>query len=204
MMAFRRRAIYPSGVDNLSEDALVWHTPDRNLPAIEALSFAELKFKGDPGSPSGAEELQRQACVLGQVISQPDFLPLFGLSGPTDPCLAQDTVELPCVQSIRSSRRIGPDGQVVFDLVAEVTQRRVVRDDNGNVQFYFYGGSTLILGPDGAIRYIVSKSVRNNQRLQRQRDFLSGDRNHLWELVNGTYMPKQQLFRLLHHNGAKS
>ena len=125
---------------------------------------------------------------------------LFGLTRPDDPCLGQDTVELPWVQSIRSSRRIGPNGQVVFDLVAEVTQRRIVRGDSGNAQFYFYGGSTLILGPDGNIRYIISKSVVNEERWQRQRNFLSTDRGYLWEIVNGMYTPRRQLFRLLHQN----
>lgn len=197
--AFRRRSIYPSGVANLSEDALLWH-PEQSMPPIEPLNFAALKFKGDPGSPSGEEELQRQACVLGQIISQPDHMRLFGLTRPDAPCLGEDTVELPCVQSIRSSRRIGPNGQVVFDLVAEVTQRRIVRGSSGNAQFYFYGGSTLILGPDGKIRYIISKSVVNEERLQRQRDFLSTDKGHLWEIVNGMYTPKRQLFMLMHQN----
>jgi hypothetical protein len=198
--AFRRRSIYPAGVDNLSEHALLWRPPEQPIPAIESLNFAALKFKGDPGSPSGEEELQRQACALGQIISQPNHMRLFGLTRPDDPCLGQDTVELPWVQSIRSSRRIGPNGQVVFDLVAEVTQRRIVRGDSGNAQFYFYGGSTLILGPDGKVRYIISKSVVNEERWQRQRDFLSTDRGHLWEIVNGMYTPKRQLFRLLHQN----
>ena len=38
--------------------------------------------------------------------------------------------------------------------------------------FWFRGGCTLLINPDsGEIRYCVTKSVRDNIRLDRQRDF---------------------------------
>jgi hypothetical protein len=43
MRAFRRRHIYPEGMDNLSEDALLWRPPDKEIPPIKELGFARLK-----------------------------------------------------------------------------------------------------------------------------------------------------------------
>ena len=77
-----------------------------------------------------------------------------------------DGAEACVVESIRTARRVGPDGQVLFDLVAELTQRRRVSD--ANVGAKFFGGCTLIVGPEGDVRYIVSKNIRNDHRLGRQ------------------------------------
>ena len=68
--------------------------------------------------PAGAEELRRQAAVLGEVVSRPEFMDHFGLTVPGTH--EGGEVDLPCVHSIRSSRRVGPQGQVIFDLIAEV------------------------------------------------------------------------------------
>ena len=68
--AFRVRGIFPTDVPNLSEDALLWHGPDEMLPACAELSFAELRFRGDPSAPAGPEELQRQAHALGTFMTR--------------------------------------------------------------------------------------------------------------------------------------
>jgi hypothetical protein len=196
--AFRRRRIYPQGAPSLSEDALRWRPPERYIPEIAELSFANLQFDGDPGRPAGAAELQRQACALGRQITHPEYLQAFGLARPGHPRLRGDPVDLPCIQSIRSSRRVGPDGQVLFDLVAEVTQRRVVRDRNGGDEFEYYGGATLILGPKGEVRYTIVKNVLNEERLNRQCDFMQKAGRRFWREENGRKTPVAQLFRLLH------
>ena len=83
-----------------------------------------------------------------------------------------DKVDVPTIESVRSSRRVGPDGQLVFDLVAEVTQRRHAAKP-GEPVFEFYGGSTVILDPLGEIRYIIRKSVTDNDQLNAQRAYWS-------------------------------
>ena len=80
----------------------------RAVARVSSLSFAELKFDGDPGRPAGKDELHRQACALGHLVSRPEYLECFGLAPQGHPRLGRDQVELPCVHSIRSSRRIGP------------------------------------------------------------------------------------------------
>ncbi|MCC6443956.1 MAG: peptidase M4 [Armatimonadetes bacterium] len=197
--AFRKRKIYPRRVHSLSVDALLWRPPALDIPSVTNLSFSRLAFKGDPCSPASAEELRRQALALGSIVSDPDYMGEFGLARPGDPLLGNDTAELPCVESIRSSRRVGPDGQVVFDLVAEVTQRRIVRSPGGSAEFDFYGGATIILGPKGEVRYVISKRTLGDERLERQRDFIFGEAGkRFWETAEGKRVPGKRLFRMLH------
>ncbi len=197
--AFHRRKIYPRHVASLSEDALRWRPPRRAVPPITALHFAQLRFDGDPGRPADADELRRQACALGRIVSDARFAEEFGLVLRGDRRLGEDALDLPCVESIRSSRRVGPDGQVVFDLVAEVTQRRIVRSPDGTL-FPFYGGATVILGPRGEIRYAISKSLLGEERLRRQQEFLRGAAGkRLWCVADGEHEPCPRLFQLLHN-----
>jgi len=194
--AFRVRGIYPPQVSSLSEDSLRWQAPELSVTSIPDLSFAKLQFAGDPAAPAGPDELLRQARALGAVLGRPEHLAHFGLARADDPELGEDTVDLPRVQSIRSSRRVGPDGQIVFDLVAEVTQRRTVRDPRGI--FDTFGGATVIIGPKGEFRYVIAKNVLNTDRLQKQRDFIHGAGKPFWELRGTALTPIPNAFKLLH------
>jgi hypothetical protein len=168
--AFRRRRIYPEGVTALTEDALLWRPPAKALRQRQ-LDFGKLRFSGDPGHPAGAGELQRQARLIGELVCAEGNLEYFGLADPSDPQLNGDALDLPVVESVRSVRRVGPDGQLAFDLVAEVSQKRTVKGGDGYPDFDFYGGATIILGPEGEVRLVVTKSVKNQQRLADQRMF---------------------------------
>lgn len=191
--AFAKRRIYPSSVRTLSEDSLRWSGPSRDLPPVEDLNFAKLQFKGDPGRPAGLEELRRQARALGKFVCHLDRLAEFGLMEPTE----SDSVGRPCIESIRSSRRVGPDGQIIFDLVAEVTQRRSIETPEGT--FDLYGGSTVILGPDGEVRYVIRKSIGQEDRVKEQLDYMTGTGKPYWRSLQGKLVPAEKMFRLLHH-----
>jgi hypothetical protein len=192
--AFRERDIYPRGVRFLAEEALLWSGPRRPLAAVPELSFAELRFRGDPGQTAGRQELRRQACALGRLVTRAEHLETFGLM-PAGRSAAGLT-ELPCIESIRASRRVGPDGQVVFDLIAEVTQRRVVADAAGRLAFY--GGATVIFDPEGRVRFVVSKRVDNEERLVRQRDYATGAGARYWSPHKGERRPVDSPFQLAH------
>ena len=205
MEAFRRRDIYPRDVASLSEDALLWRTVRKRLPGIEGLTFANLRFSGDPGRAADEDELLRQACVLGDFVARREHLEEFGLIAADDARLEGDHVSLPRVESIRSSRRTGPDGQIVFDLVAEVTQSRSVKARDGCEPFEYHGGSTIILGPNGEIRYVILKSLVGRDRLERRSEFLQSPiGQQYWEVRAGLLEPKKRLFRLLHNSGSAS
>lgn len=167
--AFCRRRIYPPDVAALTEDGLLWKPPGKAMQ-VEGLGFGNLRFRGDPGRVAGKEELLRQARLVGELVAQRDNLGEFGLAAPGDPQLGGDRVELPVIESVRSVRRVGPDGQLAFDLVAEVSQCRHVPGGGGYPAFDFFGGATIIFGSRGEVRYIIRKSILDRTRLLAQRE----------------------------------
>jgi hypothetical protein len=193
--AFGRHGIYPPGVRSLAEGELRWEPPEAALDPVRDLSFKRLRFEGDPARPAGRRELRRQAAALGGLVM--DNLRQFGCAAPGDPALGGDQVDRPCVQSIRSARRVGPDGQVVFDLVAEITQRRRVRAADGG--FVSYGGATALLGPRGEVRYVIGKQVASARRLDEQARFLAGRGAAFWRTsADGLLRPRPDTFFHMH------
>jgi hypothetical protein len=161
------------------------------LPPVEELSFSNLRFNGDPSVPASAEELNRQAAALGDFVTQPHQCDEFGLM-PADP----PRVEPPSIQSVRTARRVGPDGQVLFDLVAEVTQRRIVVDPETGISAKFVGGATIIIGPRGDIRYIISKNVRQQRRVDKQLAFQR--QSPFWTGQDGQFRQSGYPLQLIH------
>jgi hypothetical protein len=84
------------------------------------------------------------------------------------------------VFSVRSARRISPDGEYRPDIVIVITQRRpVLYDDKDPTQgfFWFRGGATVILDPnhgDPKIRYCIIKTSDSESRLKMQRGMATG------------------------------
>jgi hypothetical protein len=171
--AFARRRIYADDVPDLAEDSLLWRPPDIEMEPIEALHFKNLRFAGDPGRAADETELRRQAEALGAYVMRPRYAQAFGCALPGDAQLKGDHVDPAVVGSIRSLRRVGPDRQVTFDTVAEITQRRWCRQNSGILSEVF-GGSTVILGPDGRVRYVIRKRVTDGRRIKAQADYLDG------------------------------
>jgi len=200
--AFRRHHIFPTRVEDLSEDSLLWPPLKKEHPeiwneAIEGLAFRELKFSGDPAWPADAEELKRQARVLGEIVTREKWMPVFGLAKNGDSKLEGDEVMLPKIQSIRSSRRVGPSGQIVFDIVAEVTQKRKAQFKATQETCTFYGGSTLIIDPDGRIRYVIAKRITDGVRRDEQQRFLDSAAGMRFKpSLCGSETPN--LFKMLH------
>jgi hypothetical protein len=95
------------------------------------------------------------------------------------------------VHSARIARRAGPDGQEVHQLVVQVTQKRRGYDDPedqkkadaGDMEvlsrppdFWFRGGATVHVDlRDGRLIRIIRKRVLDEDRLDRQRAFRTGD-----------------------------
>ena len=94
------------------------------------------------------------------------------------------------VASVRTTRRAGPDGQDIRQLVIEVTQRRQgfldpeeqERADKTPVRgkerpprgdFVFRGGATMIIDlRDGTLRYLIRKAIDDEDRLKRHREHI--------------------------------
>lgn len=194
--AFRVRGIYPRDVDSLNEDSLRWSRPDANLEPVSTLSFGEIWFNGDPGLPVSRGEQIAQACELGEYVTRsPAYLRAFGLVQEGDPQLDGDAVTLPTIESIRTLRRPGPDGRIVFDTVAEIVQLRTIRPRAGTPGFELHGGSTVILDPTGDPRFVIRKSVVGAGRVPRRIEFLqSGQGQRFWKERGDAYVSKQDMF----------
>jgi hypothetical protein len=159
--AFRLREIRPPGVAaGAGEAQIAWSAPDTPLPRVEALRFAARRFGGDPAQPAGPAELERQAHAIGALITGPGGAWRFGLAEPGADGAA--VAGVPIVESVRSLRREGPDGLTRFDLVAEVTQEVEVGAGRGRVRLF--GGATLVIGPEGDVRFVIRKGTRNRAR----------------------------------------
>jgi hypothetical protein len=194
--SFQRRRIFPDHVPFMSEDALKWQPCEGDL-AIPQLAFRRLRFQGDPGRPSGRDELIRQARVLGEFVTKPknaEPLHLFVPGGPMPKGLMQAAP--PMVQSIRCARRVTPDGGLYFDLVAEVTQSCTAQGKNG--PFDFFGGCTLVINPEGRLRYAIYKKLGSLDRQQRQAGAIAGPLKNYWKKGPRGWESRPGVFKTLH------
>ena len=185
--AFGERGLYGEGTRSMTEDALTWGGPRMTIEPAAELSFGRMQFDGDPAMPVSVVEMRRQAGALGRLVCHPRLASEFGLVSPESEAFQQGEYQLPIVESVRSARRVGPDRQVVFDTVAEVVQSRRVRRPDGS-SFVFYGGSTIILGPRGEVRFVIRKRVDHEERPAEQIEFMQSETgNSFWTLKAGEF-----------------
>lgn len=185
--AFGESHIFGIGAESMTEDALLWRGPRRSMPVEAELKLASLRLTDDLSEPQDVGELRRLAGALGRLVTHPAFAPEFGLISPLSPDYDTRTMALPVVESIRIARRIGPDMQLAFDVVAEVTQRIMVEQDG--IEWPFYGGSTIILDSAGSVRFVISKRVDNIERQQAQWEYMrSGASSIFWRKESRRYV----------------
>lgn len=196
MRSFRRRDIFPAHVRFMTEDAVRWQAPEKVL-TIPELAFAKLRFDGEPGRPASRTEMMRQANALGRFVTDPARARFFQLVSPAAE-RPKGIVQAPParVESVRVSRRATPEGGVVFDLVAEVTQTCTVQV--GTDVFEMNGGSTVVIDPQGQIRYIISKGFDSEARRARQHAAMRGPLKAFWQKSGRRYRQKPDVLRQIH------
>jgi hypothetical protein len=196
MRSFRRREIFPDHVLFMTEDAVRWQSPAADL-RIKGLAFSEMKFAGEPGQPANAQELVRQARALGAFVTNPKWSDCFKLVTPGER-LPKGVVQAspPVVQSIRVTRRAAPDGRILFDLVGEVTQSCTV-NRNGDL-FDVNGGCTVVIDPEGKVRYSIYKKFDSQTRQARQHAAMRGPLKKFWKKTGRRYMLQPHVLRRLH------
>lgn len=166
ILAFRRYGITVPDVSDLGEESLLWRAPEKELPAIKGLSFAELKHGCEPGWFAEQQQREAQARFLGEFVTAPGRHRYFGIVPPGR--RDDGTYDPPRIESVRTLRRLTPDEELDFHIVAEITQRAVRK---GRA---YYGGSTVILDEEGVIRFAIGKGVANAKRRAAADTFLSG------------------------------
>jgi hypothetical protein len=217
--AFRRRGIYPLDVRTLSVESLRWRKPlaEIRLPGLEDL-LKNLDFSWDltVGRESVYKKMRENCQKIhswlaggGLNSKAAGMLGLaLGEDAPKTISRAQDGRPEVEVHSVRPARRIGPDGQVIVELVVEITQKReeLMRpSDRKSGCFPFRGGCTLLIDQEsGEIRYCVAKSILSDTRLQRQREYMDAPAGFS---LYATYFGRERKlaarepFALLHRGG---
>jgi hypothetical protein len=162
--AFRLRGIRPEGVTSYAEESLRWCSPEEltgtTPPPCEGLDFDVFKLPTDKQQEENARKLSQ----FGK-----DNAEALGLT-PGIPVQAH---------SFHPLHRVGPDGRLKLEIVAELIQQRsdVLLDPNdpNSSTFTFRGGATVVLTQEGEVRYAIQKKVGQdddkNGRLQRQREY---------------------------------
>ena len=196
MRSFRRRHIFPDHVQFMTEDAVRWQPPSHDL-TIPALAFRNLRFGGEPGQAAGVKELERQARALGAFVTDARHAECFRLVA-AGARLPKGIVQASpaTVQSVRVSRRVAPDGRIAFDLVGEVTQSCTV--DRAGALFDMNGGCTVIIDPEGRVRYSIFKRFDGNQRRARQQASMRGPLKAFWQKTGRKWTLRDQMLRRLH------
>ena len=225
IQAFRQRGIIPGDVRNMSEASLLWEPPDDNDARafnnnitddfLKTLAL-DWKLASQNRKAIYRKNLANQAtfhrimaaqtavATAMKVVVDPKAPKTYRRSEkrPDGPPVFQ-------VYSIRPTRRVGPDGNTVTDLVVEVIQTRYgyfkVSDqkdaDNGGIStkapdFLLRGGCTLLINPQDAVaRYCIYKRIDSDNRLQRTRDYLTGEGD---TSPRATYFgdPRQEYYRI--------
>ncbi len=183
MRSFRRRELFPDHVEFMTEDSIKWDPPQTPIN-VPGLAFRDLRFEGDPAWPSSVTELKRQAKALGRFVTSDKGAAACHLLAPG--CELPKGVEYaapPRVESVRTARRVAPDGRILFDLVAEVIQRGTVRVQGELMDFV--GGCTIVIDPQGDIRYAIHKRLGSQDRHARQLAAVQGPLKDLWQKGRG-------------------
>jgi hypothetical protein len=194
ILAFRRYGITVPNVPDLTEHSLRWCAPEPDLPAVEALAWNNLVQATHPMDDPGMAERVRRADAIGERIVAPVAAKCFGLSSTNR---RESGAELPVVQSLRTFRRISPDREAYFGIVAEVTQRKRVRLSD-NRSYWFHGGSTIVLDADGSMRYAISKWVDSKPRLTRFKDHVRTLDARDKEILRMDKQARSAMYRRLH------
>jgi hypothetical protein len=222
--AFRQYGIYPRDVRSLSEESLVWKTPNEE----EQKAFRKVfrspeglrRLAPDWGLTENREEIFQQA-ERGQAIlrkwlnedSARDAIKAthIVLNKDAPEAFYRNEAGIPTleVHSVRPARRIGPSGQTITDLVIELTQRRrgyfdvdvQSEADSGNPKppkpdFIYRGGCTLLVDLKTAeVRYCIYKRILSKARLDRMRTYLlSGEGLSLHATYFGN--PQRNYFKM--------
>jgi hypothetical protein len=190
--AFRLRGIYPTGVASLAEESLVW---------AEAEGLPDFPVTLLPQLAAGAEEFSRTRRTSSNLEQSPEAsdAELPDPASRIDKTVAvqllayakQNAEKLGLdpsphrtitVQGFHPSFRVGPNGQLLIELVAQFTQA----DDSFTGEFGglpLRGGTTVVAAADKRVRYVIAKPLPSpslspdrmlaaQERLERQRAFI--------------------------------
>ena len=203
--AFRRRGILADNCLSMSPDNLLWENPEQMLGKnpLDVADIEEIDLDLVPHyrRDDVIESSEENRYKLWEWLVEPDekrpsvdlawekALGVYFMMRRSSPESISWHGRDPRVEvhSVRTTRRSGPDGQDIRQLVIEVTQRRrgyfdparqKIADTGkgrpGREDFVFRGGATLIIDlRENRLRYIIRKRINDDVRLNEQRELLT-------------------------------
>lgn len=199
---FRNRGIYPEDVTSLAEESLVWPDAPLDFPSLDhhkikwanEIALASTAFSLDPFRAREPQRSEASSLHSDLGMASTDYGGFSakgerGLKSTLKENLKEyalqnaERLHLDRSKEIKVSGfntvfRVAPGGQLLTELVAQFCQQDESRMvDLGGVPFR--GGTTIVAGTDGRIRYVIAKPLpaanigaaaceRGEERLKRQ------------------------------------
>lgn len=161
--AFRARGIHPVGVTSLSEESLLLDRPEPGavtamppqvLDELAATLRRSVVRAANGGTAAAADSVDEE-----QEDGVQDKIPhIHGFLKDNAAGLLLDPGRPIAIEGAHASFRVDQDGQMVVELVIQATQK----DDDQKASLGglpFRGGTTLIVGADGHVRYCIAKPL---------------------------------------------
>jgi hypothetical protein len=203
--AFRRRGIMADDCLSMSPQNLLWEGPEQAFekkpPSVDNIKNVKLDFVPHYRRDEVIESAEQNRRKIYRWLNKPDpkrtavdlaWEKALGVyfkmrkKAPKSIAWKNRKVKVE-VHSVRTTRRSGPDGQDVRQLVIEVTQRRrgyfdleqqakadAGAEGPGKEDFLYRGGATLIIDlRENKLRYVIRKRINDDKRLNEQRELLT-------------------------------
>lgn len=209
--AFRARGIYPENVRTVSVDTLSWEPPPAPLSNLkDVLQQMSLGWDLQIDRLQAWTTSRENAFKLHQWLVDPVAvseaeLAMLGLQRRPDPEFkvtksdgSTEIMDLHGIEvhSVRPLRRVGPDGQLLSQLVIELTQSMYAKDDSN---FVIRGGCTLIVDRNRSIvTCMVRKRADQVARVERQQALWANYSSSLRDIYSDSGGSGAEPFALLH------
>jgi hypothetical protein len=208
--AFAERGIFPRDVRSLSVESMLWEPPPvpfANLKTV--LGHLDLSWDLRADRCHAWTKARDNAWEVWKWLTNPqmvgdDELEVLGLRRQAAKAIMLTNAggdEIACdvhgieVHSVRPSRRVGPDGQLLAQLVVEITQSYYA---TAGPEVY-RGGVTLVVDlAQQAVVYLVRKRADQPARISEQQAFRATRMEHATNQYLGLAAEQAEPFKFLH------
>jgi hypothetical protein len=209
--AFAARGIYPHDVRSLSVESMLWEPPPVPFASLRTV-LAKLDLGWDLRSQrrnawaTARDNARRfREWLLDPALVADAELEVLGLkraavSGVTLTNASGEQIACDLhgieVHSIRPSRRVGPDGQLLSQLVVEITQSYYTIGERSDV---YRGGVTLVIDlTKQEVVYLLRKRAEQPARISEQQAFRRARMEQAANRYPGPAVEQAEPFKFLH------
>jgi hypothetical protein len=216
--AFRNRGIFPRSVPSLAEESLLWEENEGNVPDLPVENQELMKeFLSSAAGVSRHMFTTRQAKSTPSeewtekdrdvAVSKAVYPILHDWANKNRECLLLRLDLGIQVLGFHPVYRVAPDGRLLIEYVAQFAQR----DDDRKKELGglpFRGGTTIVAGVDGRVRYVIAKPIDTskgspraqeaNARLEAQAQYLQATDalDSLFPYASDAYLDNRMALRM--------